>query len=212
MQNEKLKTNIVRKTKYLTTFLPRCHEGLDDFDHDWHNWKIIVDQANVNRILREMVTGALVADGKCTEYDSKNYIDTLVTQKQKEAKSGNFFSQQNCDCCGGTLKGGRTMSRFNMDCLCLECAEAEKHHPDYQKAVEAEIAAIRNGDRNFEGIGYNSTGDSIMKIKINQKYLVKVGKKRSRSNCKSPNRQRLARRNRQRPHLPGKRHQPVRFV
>jgi hypothetical protein len=63
-----------------------------------------------------------------------------------------------------------------MDCLCLECAEAEKRHPDYQKAVEAEIAAIRNGEMNFKGIGYNPNGDSIMKIKIDQKYLVKVGK------------------------------------
>ena len=165
-----------KENKVLYYIFAEMHDGLDDFDHDWHNWKILVDQANVNRILREMVTGALVADGKCTEYDSKDYIDNLVTQKQKEAKSGNFFSQQNCDCCGGTLKGGRTMSRFNMDCLCLECAEAEKQHPDYQKAVEAEIAAIRNGNLNFEGIGYNSNGDSIMKIKINQKYLVKVGK------------------------------------
>ena len=165
-----------KENKVLYYIFAEMHNGLDDFDHDWHNWKILVDQANVNRILREMVTGALVADGKCTEYDSKDYINNLVTQKQKEAKSGNFFSQQNCDCCGGTLKGGRTMSRFNMDCICLECAEAEKQHPDYQKAVEAEIAAIRNGDLNFEGIGYNSNGDSIMKIKIDQKCLVKVGK------------------------------------
>ena len=165
-----------KENKVLYYIFAEMHNGLDDFDHDWHNWKILVDQANVNRILREMVTGALVADGKCTEYDSKDYINNLITQKQKEAKSGNFFSQQNCDCCGGILKGGRTMSRFNMDCLCLECAEAEKQHPDYQKAVDAEIAAIRNGEMNFKGIGYNSTGDSIMKIKINQKYLVKVGK------------------------------------
>ena len=46
------------------------------------------------------------------------------------------------------------MSRFNTDCICMACAEAETRHPDYQKAVEAELAEIRKGNRNFEGIGY----------------------------------------------------------
>ncbi len=149
----------------------------DDGGEGWANWSDIIDQQRVNWILREMLTGVLVANGKCTEYDSKKYIDALI-EKQLTGKeqSEKFFSQQKCDRCGGTLKGGRTMSRFNMDCLCLECAEAEKQHPDYQKAVEAEIAAIRNGNLNFQGIGYNSNGDSIMKIKIDQQYLVKVGK------------------------------------
>jgi hypothetical protein len=48
------------------------------------------------------------------------------------------------------------MSRFNTDCVCLRCAEEEKSHPDYRKAVEAEIAAIRNGNHNFPGIGYKN--------------------------------------------------------
>ena len=46
------------------------------------------------------------------------------------------------------------MSRFNTACLCLACAEAERHHPDYQKAVESELAEIRKGNYNFKGIGY----------------------------------------------------------
>ena len=65
-----------------------------------------------------------------------------------------FFTQSTCDRCGGSLAAGRTMSRFNTDCLCLKCAEAEKSHPDYRKAVETELDAIRNGNRNFKGIGY----------------------------------------------------------
>ena len=65
-----------------------------------------------------------------------------------------FLTKKRCDRCGGSLEGGRTMSRFNTDCICMACAEAETRHPDYQKAVEAELAEIRKGNRNFKGIGY----------------------------------------------------------
>jgi hypothetical protein len=67
----------------------------------------------------------------------------------------NFFSKQTCDRCGGSLANGRTMSRFNTDCICLKCVDAEKNHPDYQKAIDAEVAAICNGNFNFPGIRYN---------------------------------------------------------
>lgn len=67
----------------------------------------------------------------------------------------NFFSKQTCDRCGGSLANGRTMSRFNTDCLCLKCAEEEKSHPDYHKAVDAELEAICNGNLNFHGMGYD---------------------------------------------------------
>jgi hypothetical protein len=50
----------------------------DDDGEGWENWSDIIDQQRVNWILREMLTGALVANGKCTEYDSKNYIDNLI--------------------------------------------------------------------------------------------------------------------------------------
>jgi hypothetical protein len=45
------------------------------------------------------------------------------------------------------------MSIFNTDCLCLECINEERKHSEYQKALEAERRAIRNGDYNFPGIG-----------------------------------------------------------
>ena len=64
-----------------------------------------------------------------------------------------FFSQKTCDRCGGDLAGGRIMSRFNTQTICMKCAEAERKRPDYRKAQEAEIAAVRAGDRNFKGIG-----------------------------------------------------------
>ena len=66
-----------------------------------------------------------------------------------------FFKATKCARCGGSLDGGRIMSRMNTDCLCMRCAEAEKSHPDYGKAVEAEIAEIRKGNYNFKGIGYD---------------------------------------------------------
>jgi hypothetical protein len=45
------------------------------------------------------------------------------------------------------------MSRFNTDLICSTCDHAERQHPDYEKAVQAELEAIRQGDFNFPGIG-----------------------------------------------------------
>lgn len=45
------------------------------------------------------------------------------------------------------------MSRFNTDTICLPCEKKERAHPDYQKAADAELAAVRRGDYNFPGIG-----------------------------------------------------------
>ncbi len=45
------------------------------------------------------------------------------------------------------------MSMFNEDCLCLDCIEKEKQHPDYEKARRAEHEAVKRGDFNFKGIG-----------------------------------------------------------
>jgi hypothetical protein len=64
-----------------------------------------------------------------------------------------FFTQRNCDRCGNDLKNGRTMSMFNTDCLCFDCMDKEKQHPDYEKARQAEHEAVKRGDFNFKGIG-----------------------------------------------------------
>ena len=64
-----------------------------------------------------------------------------------------FFAARTCPRCGADLAGGRTMSRFNTDPICLACAAAERRHPDYARACEAELAALKAGDRNFQGIG-----------------------------------------------------------
>lgn len=64
-----------------------------------------------------------------------------------------FFSQKTCDRCGKPLMGGRTMSMFNTDCICMDCAKAERKRPDYSKARDAEANAVRHGNMNFTGIG-----------------------------------------------------------
>ena len=65
-----------------------------------------------------------------------------------------FFHQQTCDRCGGSLTGGRTMSMFSTECICIKCSEEEHRHPDYRKAADAEQEAIRNGNHNFPGNGW----------------------------------------------------------
>ena len=63
-----------------------------------------------------------------------------------------FFSKTRCDKCRKNLEAGRTMSRFDQSCLCLDCAEREKQDPEYEKVVQAERNEIRLGNYNFPGI------------------------------------------------------------
>lgn len=63
-----------------------------------------------------------------------------------------FYTRKFCDRCGCDLKNGRTMSRFNTDCICLSCSEKEKKDPDYDMAVKADIEEIKKGNFNFKGI------------------------------------------------------------
>lgn len=58
-----------------------------------------------------------------------------------------------CHRCGKKVSS-HTMSKFNTDLICLTCSNKEKHHPDYDRAVETELAAIRQGNYNFPGIGW----------------------------------------------------------
>ena len=67
-----------------------------------------------------------------------------------------FYTQEKCDRCGGSLKDGRIMSMFNTDCICMSCKDKERRSDDYRKAQDADIAEIRKGNYNFQGIGYNA--------------------------------------------------------
>jgi hypothetical protein len=63
-----------------------------------------------------------------------------------------FFTQTHCDRCGDSLKGGRIMSMYNTDCLCLRCKEKETKRADYGEAVKVEHEEIKKGNYNFKGI------------------------------------------------------------
>lgn len=63
-----------------------------------------------------------------------------------------FLTQTHCDRCGGSLKGGRIMSMYNTDCICLMCKDKEKKRDDYDEAVKADHEEIKKGNYNFKGI------------------------------------------------------------
>ena len=65
-----------------------------------------------------------------------------------------FFTQKTCDRCHGPLSGGRTMSMYNEDCICMECTHKERARDDYKHARDAEMNAVKHGDFNFRGIGF----------------------------------------------------------
>ena len=45
------------------------------------------------------------------------------------------------------------MSMFNEQTICMDCSAKERERPDYKAACDAEIAAVRAGNRYFKGIG-----------------------------------------------------------
>jgi len=57
-----------------------------------------------------------------------------------------------CPRCGNKSKA-MTCSRFNTEWICIECDKKERAHPEYKRASEAELEAVRAGNYNFKGIG-----------------------------------------------------------
>lgn len=66
-------------------------------------------------------------------------------------KADKFLSQEKCSRCGSPLTI-RILSRMNEEILCLHCAEAEKAHPRYQEAVEAELEQVKAENYNYPGL------------------------------------------------------------
>ena len=65
-----------------------------------------------------------------------------------------FMTLTHCERCGGSLKGGRILSMYSTECICMTCKDAERQRDDYPKAVAADHDAIRRGDYNYKGIGW----------------------------------------------------------
>jgi hypothetical protein len=57
-----------------------------------------------------------------------------------------------CDRCHKET-GSIICSMFNTQGLCHDCKAAERNHPKYREAADAEMAAVRNGNYNFPGVG-----------------------------------------------------------
>lgn len=64
----------------------------------------------------------------------------------------NLLEKKFCDRCGKDITVS-IMSMFNMDIICTTCKEKERAHPDYEKASATERQAVKDGIRNFPGIG-----------------------------------------------------------
>lgn len=60
-----------------------------------------------------------------------------------------------CDRCGIDTVG-LSGSMFNTQMCCFRCIDIEKKHPQYNNAVTIELAAVKQGNMNFTGIGLPS--------------------------------------------------------
>ena len=58
-----------------------------------------------------------------------------------------------CQRCGKETNV-HSMSWFNTQEICMDCKQAERRHPDFEKARRAEEASCRAGNFNFSGIGW----------------------------------------------------------
>lgn len=69
-----------------------------------------------------------------------------------------------CDRCGAPFVAGtvHTMSRFNEDEICLLCQDDETQAPGYKAAYDAELAAVKAGDRNFPGVGLSKKDKAFL--------------------------------------------------
>lgn len=59
-----------------------------------------------------------------------------------------------CERCGKQTIS-TVMSWFNTENICRECEKIEEADPRYEEAREADRAACRAGNYNFQGIGWN---------------------------------------------------------
>lgn len=50
-----------------------------------------------------------------------------------------FFMKKICDRCGKDLSGGRIMSMYNEDCICMECKDKEMKRPDYKEVSKKDM-------------------------------------------------------------------------
>ena len=61
---------------------------------------------------------------------------------------------EKCGRCHKDTNGCTIMSMFDTQIICMDCADRESERGDYKDARKADENAIKNGNYNFNGIGY----------------------------------------------------------
>ena len=93
--------------------------------------------------------GLEVTDNKVGVYVKS--VDTHSNLDKESCEVDSFLTQKNCSRCGVELRS-RILSKFNLDVLCLKCCDAEKLHPKYKEAADAELAQVKAGNYNYTGL------------------------------------------------------------
>jgi len=65
------------------------------------------------------------------------------------------MSKVKCDRCFSNMHT-HIMSWFNEDIICMDCSVRESERPDFTKAKEAELNAVKSGNFNFKGSGLST--------------------------------------------------------
>ena len=104
----------------------------------------LVPSITVNREMFQ-----LVKDLQFREETPFKYPTAFIDEWQAESWTGN------CQRCG-EKSNVTTMSWFNTDLLCMDCADKETKHPKFQEAKDRENEEVRKGNLNYEGIGFDA--------------------------------------------------------
>jgi hypothetical protein len=88
-------------------------------------------------------------------------VESSTPGKRTDLTSHNTMTT--CKRCG-TETDCTSISIFNRDAICVECKDAERHHPRYRAACDAEIEAIRRGEADFPGIGFTPEQDDSVRV------------------------------------------------
>ena len=79
----------------------------------------------------------------------------LLDRELYGAKFGAESWSGKCQRCG-VKSNASTMSWFNTDLICMDCADKEKSHPKYQEAKDRENEEVQKGNLNYDGIGFDA--------------------------------------------------------
>jgi hypothetical protein len=59
-----------------------------------------------------------------------------------------------------------TLSKFNVDNICLHCATDERQAPGYRHACQVEEDQVRQGNYNFRGVGLSFEDQAFLTLQL----------------------------------------------